>query len=1348
LASLGDRVWEDSNANGIQDNGELGLAGVTVKLLDGSGNPVIVGGTPVTTTTDANGNYLFSGLTPGQYQVEFVAPSGYVLTTADAGDDTLDSDANTTTGTTQVVTLTSGEFNGTLDAGLVQLASLGNFVFEDKNANGIQDVGETGIADASVNLLDANGNFITSTTTDADGLYSFTNLQPGDYKVQFVQPTGFNGVSPVNVGTNDALDSDGLVSDVVTLSPGENDTTVDSGFYKTASLGDRVWEDSNANGIQDNGEVGVSGVTVTLTGGGADGIINGVGDTTVTTTTNASGNYNFTNLTPGEQYQVTFAKPAGYDFTQKDVNGNSQDTVDSDADVTTGKSQIVTLSSGENNPTIDAGIYKVASDLSITKTDGLTAVVPGQQVTYTIVAQNNGLVTATNALVSDIMPSNLTNVTWTSVASGGATGNDLSGTGNINDYVTLTAGSSITYTVTGTVAPMTTTLGSAGVFSLGGSSALDGPDGNIRTFTATNGVQVKASAFSQLNGTTWSTSYLGSYGGGLGVTNSNEGDGSGNMHVVDNSGSNDYILFEFSESIVVNKASLGYVVGDSDISVWIGTANNPFTNHLNLNSTVLSSLGFTEFNNGSSSTRTADINSGNVAGNVLVIAAKIGESDDNFKINTLEINKLTTTSSGTLTNTATITAPTGFTDTNLSNNSATDTDTIGVPTVKIGDRVWYDTNGNGVQDTGELGVSGVTVKLLNQAGSTISTATTDSNGLYQFTANANSTYSVEFVQPTGFNGFTTANIGNDAADSDVVDAAAGRTATFTVGTTDNLTIDAGLIKNNVDLLITKTNGLTTVNPGQQITYTIVAANNGPMTATNALVSDIMPSNLTNVTWTSVASGGATGNDLNGTGNINDTVTLTAGSSITYTVTGTVAPLTTTLGSTATFNLNGNNNTVNYGNTNTFSNNGITMTATAFSRVDGTNGAWATASLNRYNGGAGVIDRSEGNGDNNRHTVDNVGGRDNYILFQFSESVVLDKAYLGYVVCDSDLSLWIGNFSSPLTTLNDSILNSFGFTEVNNTTSTSAREANVNAGNYAGNTIVIAASTADTTPDDYFKIQNLIVNKVVQSSSSLTNTATITAPTGFTDTNLSNNSATDTDIVSYAPGVRTPGFWRNTEWQKFWDGVQGNEPSQKTQSNFADSDLLFAPYTNSNQPGKVLDPVSGQYDIGLLIGDYNRNGRTDGDENTIFYTLNQARQLVDSSQHPNTDKRYDLGRSLVASWLNYLAGNPIDTANTSDKDARYYISEGINWLQAITPDENGDNKGDGAIRQMTGSTVNSPTVDTYWNQGISNASALPSPYNTNTNVLYSIDSGSVINTALDNYNNGLGLADNVYYGGNP
>ncbi|MBD2250456.1 SdrD B-like domain-containing protein [Nostoc parmelioides] len=1218
-ASLGDFVFNDANNNGIQDTGEVGVSGVVVELIKN-------GSVIATTTTNSSGGYQFSGLIPGDYQVKFTAPTGYIFSTANQGsNDELDSDANPSTGVTQTVTLTSGEFNGTLDAGLVALASLGNFVFEDKNANGIQDSGETGIGNATVNLLDAAENFIATTTTNSSGLYSFTNLQPGDYKVQFVQPNGFNGISPKNIGSNDAIDSDGLISDIVNLSPGENDTTVDAGFYKTASLGDFVFNDANNNGIQDTGEVGVAGVTVTLTGGGADGIINGVGDTTVTTTTNASGNYNFSGLTPGQQYQVGFSGlPAGFQFTQANVGAN--DAVDSDAIPSTGKTQIVTLVSGENNLTLDAGIYQNAGDLSITKTDGLTNVTPGQQITYTIVARNNGLITATNALVSDIIPSNLTNVTWTSVASGGATDNQASGTGNINDHVTLTGGSSITYTVTGTVVSNAASTGSSTRFDFDGSSPLDGTDGNTRTFTK-DGITITARAFSRVDGTNgaWNAAYLGSYGGGLGVTDSSEGNGGNNTHVVDNVGGRDnYVLFQFSEAVVLDQAYLQYVINDSDISVWIGNFSSPLTT---LSDSTLNSFGFREVNETtSSSDRWADVNAGKYVGNTIVIAALDTDTspEDNFKIRHLDVLKAIPAS---LVNTATITAPTGFTDTNPSNNSATDTNTI--------------------------------------------------------------------VDPSG------------------------------------------------DLSITKTDGLTNVTPGQQITYTIVARNNGLITATNALVSDIIPSNLTNVTWTSVASGGATDNQVSGTGNINDHVTLTGGSSITYTVTGTVVSNAASTGSSTRFDFDGSSPLDGTdGNTRTFTKDGITITARAFSRVDGTNGAWNAAYLGSYGGGLGVTDSSEGNGGNNTHVVDNVGGRDNYVLFQFSEAVVLDQAYLQYVINDSDISVWIGNFSSPLTTLSDSTLNSFGFREVNETTSSSDRWADVNAGKYVGNTIVIAALDTDISPEDNFKIRHLDVLKAIPAS--LVNTATITAPTGFTDTNPSNNSATDTNTIVAAPGVRTPDFWADTEWQKFWDGDQGNEPKQKTLA----SDLLFAPYTNSAQPGKVLDPVTGQYSAGLLIGDFNRNGITDTGEDTLFYTLNQARQIVSSSAHPNTDKRYDLGRSLVASWLNYVAGNPIDTANATDKDARYYIKEGINWLQALTPDENGDKKGDGAIHQMTGSTVSSPGFnDTWWNSGISSASSLPNAYKSNTNVSYGLDAGTTINSNLEHYNNGLGLADHVFSGGN-
>jgi hypothetical protein len=68
------------------------------------------------------------------------------------------------------------------------------------------------------------------------------------------------------------------------------------------------------------------------------------------------------------------------------------------------------------------------------------------------------------------------------------------------------------------------------------------------------------------------------------------------MHTVDNVGRDNYVLFEFSETVVVDSAFLGYVVGDSDLSIWIGTKNDPFNNHLTLSDSVLGSLALSEEN--------------------------------------------------------------------------------------------------------------------------------------------------------------------------------------------------------------------------------------------------------------------------------------------------------------------------------------------------------------------------------------------------------------------------------------------------------------------------------------------------------------------------------------------------------------------------------------------------------------------------------------------------------------------------------------------------------------------------------------------------------------------------------
>jgi hypothetical protein len=250
---------------------------------------------------------------------------------------------------TGTYTLTSGQSETTVDAGFYQYASLGNFVWVDANANGQQDTGESGLSGVTVKLLDANGNELASTTTSATGGYLFSNLVPGSYKVQFVTPTGYVATT-ANSGA-DATDSDavGGVTGTYTLTSGQSETTVDAGFYQYASLGDFVWVDANANGQQDTGESGLSGVTVKL--------LDANGNELASTTTSGTGGYLFSNLVPGS-YKVQFVTPTGYVAT---TANSGADATDSDA--VGGVTGTYTLTSGQSETTVDAG-FKSSSTIN------------------------------------------------------------------------------------------------------------------------------------------------------------------------------------------------------------------------------------------------------------------------------------------------------------------------------------------------------------------------------------------------------------------------------------------------------------------------------------------------------------------------------------------------------------------------------------------------------------------------------------------------------------------------------------------------------------------------------------------------------------------------------------------------------------------------------------------------------------------------------------------------------------------------------------------------------------------------------------------------------------------------
>ncbi len=244
--TLGNLVWNDLNSDGMKDSNESGIVGAIVNLYaDNNGDNVPDGAAIASTTTDANGLYRFSNLLPGKFIVGVVLPTGYTygnsIATSTNPNNNIDNDNNgivpvgpNTAGSeerTNAITLTTLD-NLTLDLALNGSATIGNFVWHDYDRNGIQDAGEPGFSGVTVRLTNSSGVVLT-TTTESTGFYQFSGLLSGNYSVCFTTPVPSAFIpSPVNQGTDDALDSDPIGGCVnVTLAIGETNNDVDAGYY-------------------------------------------------------------------------------------------------------------------------------------------------------------------------------------------------------------------------------------------------------------------------------------------------------------------------------------------------------------------------------------------------------------------------------------------------------------------------------------------------------------------------------------------------------------------------------------------------------------------------------------------------------------------------------------------------------------------------------------------------------------------------------------------------------------------------------------------------------------------------------------------------------------------------------------------------------------------------------------------------------------------------------------------------------------------------------------------------------------------------------------------------------------
>ncbi|HMK59717.1 MAG TPA: SdrD B-like domain-containing protein [Dissulfurispiraceae bacterium] len=472
LGYVSGRVFRDNNAtpNGTFEAGtDTPIAGVSIELHSGAtctGALVSVAGLVNPTVTDAAGNYLFAGLPAGTYSVcELVQPTGTVngittagtITSVNGSTGTPGAASNPTASTSQTVGIVlnaagGGEISGSQNNNFAEvvLSSISGTVFLDENNNGVQNGADAGIAGVTIELLNSGGTVIATTTTDANGSYSFTNLQPGTYSIREPnQPANTsNGITTAgavpNGGTpgtaTNAATLPSRISTIVlppnTISSGNNFAEVPNG----RRISGVVFLDYNNDGVINGSDHGIGSQTLNLTG--TDVNSNAV---TRTATTNADGTYDFLNLPEGTYTVTEPNQPAGTTNGQTlagTTGGTSTAVGVTPSVISTIPLTGTNMVSANNN---FAEIPGASPDLAIAKTHAPASLGASSSTGYFTLTPSNvgavassGIITVTDTLPTGITPTSATGAGWTctiagqvvtctstTVIGGGATGNAI-----------------------------------------------------------------------------------------------------------------------------------------------------------------------------------------------------------------------------------------------------------------------------------------------------------------------------------------------------------------------------------------------------------------------------------------------------------------------------------------------------------------------------------------------------------------------------------------------------------------------------------------------------------------------------------------------------------------------------------------------------------------------------------------------------------------------------------------------------------------------------------------------------------------------------------------------------------
>ena len=292
--AISGNIYLDENRDKTKNGDDVNLSGVTVTLVDGSGNVV------ATTTTGASGNYNFPGLTDGTYTVK-VDTTGKL-----AGLEQTEDPSGAKNSQSTPITFTRNDPDVTnVNFGYVPDYSIAGNVYRDSNRSESKDATETVFQGVTVNLVDASGNVVATTTTDADGNYSFSKLPAGDYTVKVVKDGAIKDMDQTEDPDGTKDNASGKIS-IGADNPTQ--TGVNFGYNPNNTIKGSVYRDDNRSSSRDGSEEGYQGQTVQL--------LDQDGNVVATTTTAADGSYSFEHL-PDGTYSVKVVKDGALTDTEQ-----------------------------------------------------------------------------------------------------------------------------------------------------------------------------------------------------------------------------------------------------------------------------------------------------------------------------------------------------------------------------------------------------------------------------------------------------------------------------------------------------------------------------------------------------------------------------------------------------------------------------------------------------------------------------------------------------------------------------------------------------------------------------------------------------------------------------------------------------------------------------------------------------------------------------------------------------------------------------------------------------------------------------------------------------------------------